>query len=183
MSNWLSQKIRDTANKAKGALKQAIKPQYSAEEIQKILKEADRKEDEFNSEKGTIDVHLANGEALNSLINESSRKGSVQSKYKAYLEKKIKESREHIKDFKNDDKFYRREFLENNPLINLGQPFWKNWDNWILLAIWSAVVAILVPTSLAVFGLPLSGNQQMALILSMWLVFPLFLLYLIQNFA
>ena len=69
MSNWLSQKIRDTANKAKGALKQAIKPQYSAEEIQKILKEADRKEDEFNSEKGTIDVHLANGEALNSLIN------------------------------------------------------------------------------------------------------------------
>jgi hypothetical protein len=179
--------LRDIINKAKkrafGGDKPAPVNPPNEEYINKALKKADDKEDEFNAEKGTVDVFLANGDTLNGLINGSTKKGSVQGKYMAYLEKKIKDAREHIKDLKNEDKFYRREFIAANPLILIGDPFWKNMDNWILMALWSAVIAILAPTSMAVFGLPITGTQQMSLILAMWLVFPLFLLYILQNFA
>jgi hypothetical protein len=177
--------IRDMINNAKRKLTKSDAPVNPPNQdyINKSLKKADQKEDEFNAEKGTIDVLLLNGDTLNNIVSSSSKKGSVHGKYMTYLQKKIKDTREHIKDLKNDDKFYRRDFLTENPLINQGNPFWKNYDNWILLALWLAVVAILVPTSLAVFGLPISATKQGSLIIAMWLVFPLFILYLLQNFA
>ena len=107
--------LRDIINKAKkrafGGDKPAPVNPPNEEYINKALKKADDKEDEFNAEKGTVDVFLANGDTLNGLINGSTKKGSVQGKYMAYLEKKIRDAREHIKDLKNEDKFYRREFI------------------------------------------------------------------------
>lgn len=178
--------LRDFINKAKQKITNAtsapVKPP-NQEYINKALKKADQKEDEFNAEKGTIDVFMLNGATLNTIVSGSAKKTSVQGKYKDYLQQKIKATREHIKDLKNDDKFFRRDFLTANPLINLGNPFWKNYDNWILMALWLAVVAILVPTSMAVSSLPISAEKQGSLVIAMWLVFPLFILYLLQNFA
>jgi hypothetical protein len=100
-----------------------------------------------------------------------------------YLEKKIKESEKNIKDFKNKDKFYRRDFLSAGPLTAQGNPFWSNWDNWILTAFWSAVLVILISTSIAIFGLPIDSSKQQSLIIAMWISVPLLLLYLIQLFG
>jgi hypothetical protein len=179
--------IMDIINEAKEKAAKADSPAPvnppNQEEITKALQKADQKEDEFNAEKGTIDILLLNGETLNNIVSGSGKKASVQGKYMSYLQQKIKGTKENIKDLKNDDKFYRRDFLTANPLINQGNPFWKNYDNWILLALWSAVVAILIPTSLSVFALPISAEKQGSLIIAIWLVFPLFLLYLLQNFA
>ena len=183
MSNWLTQKIQESANKAIGAAKQATKPTDNSEKIKKLLKDVDRKEEEFNKEKGMIDVFFTNGQTLNSIINEGGKSTSSRGKYKKYLDKKIKDARENIKDLKNQDKFYRRDFLTSNPLLNQGNPFWSNWDNWILLAFWIAVLMILGPTSAAIFGLPISNSQQQMLFIVTWITIPLFLLFLLQNFA
>jgi hypothetical protein len=183
MSNWLTQKIQESANKAIGAAKQATKPKDNSEKIKNLLKEASRKEDEFNKEKGMIDVFFTNGQTLNSIVNEGGKASSSRGKYKNHLNAKIKNARENIKDLKNQDKFYRRDFLTANPLLNQGNPFWSNWDNWILLAFWIAVLLILGPTSAAIFGLPISNSQQQVLFIMTWITIPLFLLYLLHTFA
>jgi hypothetical protein len=183
MSNWLTRKIQESANKAINAAKQVVKPQDNSEKIKKLLKDASLKEDEFNKEKGTIDVFFTNGQTLNSIVNEGGKPTSSRGKYKAYLEKKIKDSRENIKELKNQDKFYRRDFISANPLLSQGNPFWSNWDNWILLAFWIAVLLILGPTSMAIFGLPITNSQQQMLFIMTWITIPLFLLYLLHTFA
>ena len=183
MSNWLTRKIQESANKTIGAAKQATKPTDNSEKIRNLLKEADRKEDEFNKEKGMIDVFFTNGQTLNSIVNEGQNASSSRGKYKNYLDKKIKDARENIKDLKNHDKFYRRDFLSSNPLLNQGNPFWSNWDNWILLAFWISVLLILGPTSAAIFGLPISNSQQQMLFIMTCITIPLFLLYLLHTFA
>jgi hypothetical protein len=183
MSNWLTQKIQESANKAIGEAKQETKPKDNSEKIKKLLKDADRKEDEFNKEKGMIDVFFTNGQTLSSIVNEGGKSTSSRGKYKKYLENKIKDARENIKELKNQDKFYRRDFISANPLLNQGNPFWSNWDNWILLAYWIAVLLILGPTSIAVFSLPITSSQQQLLFIMIWITIPLFLLFLLQNFA
>jgi len=183
MSNWLTRKIKESANKAINATKQVVLPPDNSEKIKRLLKEADRKEDEFNKEKGTIDVFLVNGQTLNSIVNEGQNASSSRGKYKKHLEKKIKDARENIKELKNQDKFYRRDFISANPLLSQGNPFWSNWDNWILLAFWLAVLLILGPTSMAVFGLPITNSQQQVLFITIWITIPLFLLFLLHNFA
>ena len=182
MSNWLTRKIQEAANKAIPGPRPVPKSDNS-EKIKKLLKEADAKEDEFNKEKGMIDVFLTNGQTLNSIVNEVGKPTSSRGKYKRYLEKKIKDARENIKELKNQDKFYRRDFISANPLLSQGNPFWSNWDNWILLAYWIAVLLILGPTSMAVFSLPITNSQQQVLFIMIWITIPLFLLFLLQNFA
>jgi hypothetical protein len=183
MSNYFTQILQGAANKAIETEKKATKPKDNSEKIKKLLKEADRKEDEFNKEKGTIDVFFTNGQTLSSIVNEGGKSTSSRGKYKKYLEKKIKDARENIKELKNKDKFYRRDFITANPLLSQGNPFWSNYDNWILLAYWIAVLLILVPTSIAVFSLPITSSQQQMLFIMIWITIPLFLLFLLQNFA
>jgi hypothetical protein len=183
MSNWLTRKIQESANKAINATKQAVKPPDNSEKIKKLLKDVERKEDEFNKEKGMIDVFFTNGQTLNSIINEGGKSTSSRGKYKNHLNAKIKNALENIKDLKNQDKFYRRDFITANPLLSQGNPFWSNSDNLILLAFWIAVLLILGPTSAAIFGLPISNSQQQMLFIVTWITIPLFILFLLQNFA
>lgn len=183
MSNWLSQRIQEVANKTIETKQPSLIPKDNTEKIQRLLREADKKEDEFNNEKGTIDVFMVNGQTLGKIVQGSEKPDSSQGKYKAHLEQKIKDAEKNIKDLKNKDKFYRRDFLSANPLLAQGNPFWSNWDNWILTAFWSAVLVILISTSMAIFGLPIDSSQQQSLIVTMWIVIPLLLLYLIQTFG
>ena len=183
MSNFLTQRIQEMANKTIEAKQPSLIPKDNTEKIQRLLREADRKEDEFNNEKGTLDVFMVNGQTLSKIVQGTSKPDSSQGKYKMYLEKKLKETEKNIKDFKNKDKFYRRDFLSAGPLIAQGNPFWSNWDNWILTAFWSAVLVILISTSMAIFGLPIVSSQQQSLIIAMWISVPLLLLYLIQLFG
>jgi len=183
MSNFLAQKIQEIANKTIEAKQPSLIPKDNTEKIQRLLREADKKEDEFNNEKGTLDVFLVNGQTLSKIVQGTSKPDSSQGKYKAYLEKKIKDTQQNIKDLKNKDKFYRRDFLSAGPLTIQGNPFWSNWDNWILTAFWSAVLVILISTSMAIFGLPIDSSKQQSLIIAMWISVPLLLLYLIQLFG
>ena len=183
MSNFLTQRIQEMANKTIEAKQPSLIPKDNTEKIQRLLREADRKEDEFNNEKGTLDVFMVNGQTLSKIVQGTSKPDSSQGKYKMYLEKKLKETEKNIKDFKNKDKFYRRDFLSAGPLTAQGNPFWSNWDNWILTAYWSAVLVILISTSMAIFGLPIDSSQQQSLIIAMWISVPLLLLYLIQLFG
>ena len=183
MSNFLTQRIQEMANKTIEAKQPSLIPKDNTEKIQRLLREADRKEDEFNNEKGTLDVFMVNGQTLSKIVQGTSKPDSSQGKYKMYLEKKLKETEKNIKDFKNKDKFYRRDFLSAGPLTAQGNPFWSNWDNWILTAYWSAVLVILISTSMAIFGLPIDSSKQQSLIIAMWISVPLLLLYLIQLFG
>jgi hypothetical protein len=117
----------------------------SEAEVLAGTQKANEKEKEFNSEKALIDGLLDSGDTLNSIINQSSNKSSVQGKYMGYLDEKIKEKTEHIINLKHDDKFYRRDFLTANPLLAQAGPFWQNIDNWFLTAFWSAIILNLVP--------------------------------------
>ena len=183
MSNFLTQRIQEMANKTIEAKQPSLIPKDNTEKIQRLLREADKKEDEFNNEKGTLYVFIVNGQTLSKIVQGTSKPDSSQGKYKMYLEKKIKDTEKNIKDFKNKDKFYRRDFLSAGPLTAQGNPFWSNWDNWILTAFWSAVLVILISTSMAIFGLPLDSSKQQSLIIAMWISVPLLLLYLIQIFG
>jgi hypothetical protein len=183
MSNFLTQRIQEMANKTIEDRQPSLIPKDNTEKIQRLLREADKKEDEFNNEKGTLDVFMVNGQTLSKIVQGTSKPDSSQGKYKMYLEKKLKETEKNIKDFKNKDKFYRRDFLSAGPLTAQGNPFWSNWDNWILTAFWSAVLVILISTSMAIFGLPIDSSQQQSLIIAMWISVPLLLLYLIQLFG
>ena len=183
MSNFLTQKIQEMANKTIEQKQPSLIPKDNTEKIQRLLREADKKEDEFNNEKGTLDVFMVNGQTLSKIVQGTTKSDSSQGKYKMYLEKKILDTQQNIKDFKNKDKFYRRDFLSASPLLNQGNPFWSNWDNWILTAYWSAVLVILITTSMAIFGLPIDSSQQQSLIIVMWISVPLLLLYLLQLFG
>ena len=102
----------------------------------------------------------------------------------SYLNEKIKEKTENIVNLKHDDKFFRRDFLTANPLLAQTGPFWQNSDNWVLAGFWLAIVLNLVPVTFAIFSLStITSNQQIGLVLLMWFIFPLFLLYLLQNFG
>ena len=94
--------------------------------IRELTKKMNAREDEFNAEKGNFDVLLLNGKTLSALIMSSSKKVSTQGKYKEHLEEQIKKSEKKIKDLKNDDKFYRRDFIEGKPLTAQPSPFWSN---------------------------------------------------------
>jgi hypothetical protein len=156
----------------------------SQEQVYGGMRKAEEKEKEFLNEKTLIDGLLDSGDTLNGIVNQSSNKSSVQGKYMSYLNEKIKEKTENIVNLKHDDKFFRRDFLTANPLLAQAGPFWQNSDNWVLAGFWLAIVLNLVPVTFAIFSLStITSNQQIGLILLMWFIFPLFLLYLLQNFG
>ena len=49
MSNFLTQRIQEMANKTIEAKQPSLIPKDNTEKIQRLLREADRKEDEFNN--------------------------------------------------------------------------------------------------------------------------------------
>jgi hypothetical protein len=162
----------------------------TAEKVRQRLSTAQKMEDQLNSEKGTIDTLLLNGATLYSIVESGNNPTTGQGKYKRYLEDKVSQSKKHIKDLKDDDKFYRRDFLEGKPQIVQPSAFWKNSDNIILTFLWSAVFLILIPLSFGTYALPfdsesptVSSNKAMALIIIMWIIVIGLVLYILQHFA
>ena len=155
--------------------------------IRELTKKMNAKEDEFNAEKGNFDVLLLNGKTLSALIMSSSKKVSTQGKYKEHLEEQIKKSEKKIKDLKNDDKFYRRDFIEGKPLTAQPSPFWSNRDNHILTAFWSAIFLILFSVVMSILSLPLHGaftdTVRTLLAVIVFIFVPLFVVYIVQNFG
>ena len=155
--------------------------------IRELTKKMNAREDEFNAEKGNFDVLLLNGKTLSALIMSSSKKVSTQGKYKEHLEEQIKKSEKKIKDLKNDDKFYRRDFIEGKPLTAQPSPFWSNRDNHILTAFWIGIFMILFSFEITIFSLPLQGafteyvRSFLAIILFIFV--PMFVVYIVQNFG
>ena len=155
--------------------------------IRELTKKMNAREDEFNAEKGNFDVLLLNGKTLSALIMSSSKKVSTQGKYKEHLEEQIKKSEKKIKDLKNDDKFYRRDFIEGKPLTAQPSPFWSNRDNHILTAFWIGIFMILFSVEITIFSLPLQGafteyvRSFLAIILFIFV--PMFVVYIVQNFG
>ena len=145
------------------------------------------REDEFNAEKGNFDVLLLNGKTLSALIMSSSKKVSTQGKYKEHLEEQIKKSEKKIKDLKNDDKFYRRDFIEGKPLTAQPSPFWSNRDNHILTAFWIGIFMILFSVEITILSLPLQGaftdTVRSLLAIIVFIFVPLFVVYIVQNFG
>jgi superfamily I DNA and/or RNA helicase len=152
-------------------------------QIVALLKDADKKEEEFNAEKGTLDTLLLNGSTMASLIDANEKPGSGAGKYKKFLENQIDKTKKNIGDLKNDDKFYRRGFLEGKPLTIQPNAFWKNTDNIILTVFWSAIIAILIPITVTILNLPISSDKKTLLVLFTWIITILFLLYLLQFFG
>ena len=155
--------------------------------IRELTKKMNAKEDEFNAEKGNFDVLLLNGKTLSALIMSSSKKVSTQGKYKEHLEEQIKKSEKKIKDLKNDDKFYRRDFIEGKPLTAQPSPFWSNRDNHILTAFWIGIFMILFSVEITILSLPLQGaftdTVRSLLAIIVFIFVPLFVVYIVQNFG
>jgi lipopolysaccharide export LptBFGC system permease protein LptF len=155
--------------------------------IRELAKKMDAREDEFNAEKGNFDVLLLNGKTLSALIMSSTQKQSTQGKYKEYLEEQIKKSEKKIKDLKNDDKFYRRDFIEGKPLTAQPSPFWSNRDNHILTAFWIGIFLILFSVEMTIMSLPLQGAfteyVRSFLAIIVFIFVPLFVVYVVQNFG
>ena len=155
--------------------------------IRELAKKMDAREDEFNAEKGNFDVLLLNGKTLSALIMSSTQKQSTQGKYKEYLEEQIKKSEKKIKDLKNDDKFYRRDFIEGKPLTAQPSPFWSNRDNHILTAFWIGIFLILFSVEITILSLPLQGaftdTVRSLLAVIVFIFVPLFVVYIVQNFG
>ena len=155
--------------------------------IRELTKKMNAREDEFNAEKGNFDVLLLNGKTLSALIMSSSKKVSTQGKYKEHLEEQIKKSEKKIKDLKNDDKFYRRDFIEGKPLTAQPSPFWSNRDNHILTAFWIGIFMILFSIEITILSLPLQGaftdTVRSLLAVIVFIFVPLFVVYIVQNFG
>jgi NADH:ubiquinone oxidoreductase subunit 3 (subunit A) len=155
--------------------------------IRELVKKMNAREDEFNAEKGNFDVLLLNGKTLSALIMSSSKKVSTQGKYKEHLEEQIKKSEKKIKELKNDDKFYRRDFIEGKPLTAQPSPFWSNRDNHILTAFWFAIFLILFSVETTILSLPLQGaftdTVRSLLAVIVFIFVPLFVVYIVQNFG
>jgi hypothetical protein len=155
--------------------------------IRELAKKMNAREDEFNAEKGNFDVLLLNGKTLSALIMSSSKKVSTQGKYKEHLEEQIKKSEKKIKDLKNDDKFYRRDFIEGKPLTAQPSPFWSNRDNHILTAFWIGIFMILFSVEITILSLPLQGaftdTVRSLLAVIVFIFVPLFVVYIVQNFG
>ena len=155
--------------------------------IRELAKKMSAREDEFNAEKGNFDVLLLNGKTLSALIMSSSKKVSTQGKYKEHLEEQIKKSEKKIKDLKNDDKFYRRDFIEGKPLTAQPSPFWSNRDNHILTAFWIGIFMILFSVEITILSLPLQGaftdTVRSLLAVIVFIFVPLFVVYIVQNFG
>lgn len=155
--------------------------------IRELAKKMSAREDEFNAEKGNFDVLLLNGKTLSALIMSSSKKVSTQGKYKEHLEEQIKKSEKKIKDLKNDDKFYRRDFIEGKPLTAQPSPFWSNRDNHILTAFWIGIFMILFSVEITILSLPLQGaftdTVRSLLAIIVFIFVPLFVVYIVQNFG
>ena len=155
--------------------------------IRELVKKMNAREDEFNAEKGNFDVLLLNGKTLSALIMSSSKKVSTQGKYKEHLEEQIKKSEKKIKDLKNDDKFYRRDFIEGKPLTAQPSPFWSNRDNHILTAFWIGIFMILFSFEITILSLPLQGaftdTVRSLLAVIVFIFVPLFVVYIVQNFG
>lgn len=155
--------------------------------IRELTKKMNAREDEFNAEKGNFDVLLLNGKTLSALIMSSSKKVSTQGKYKEHLEEQIKKSEKKIKDLKNDDKFYRRDFIEGKPLTAQPSPFWSNRDNHILTAFWIGIFMILFSFEITILSLPLQGaftdTVRSLLAVIVFIFVPLFVVYIVQNFG
>ena len=155
--------------------------------IRELAKKMSAREDEFNAEKGNFDVLLLNGKTLSALIMSSSKKVSTQGKYKEHLEEQIKKSEKKIKDLKNDDKIYRRDFIEGKPLTAQPSPFWSNRDNHILTAFWIGIFMILFSVEITILSLPLQGaftdTVRSLLAVIIFIFVPLFVVYVVQNFG
>ena len=155
--------------------------------IRELVKKINAREDEFNAEKGNFDVLLLNGTTLSALIMSSTKKVSTQGKYKEHLEEQIKKSEKKIKDLKNDDKFYRRDFIEGKPLTAQPSPFWSNRDNHILTAFWIGIFMILFSVEISILSLPLQGaftdTVRSLLAVIVFIFVPLFVVYIVQNFG
>jgi hypothetical protein len=155
--------------------------------IRELVKKMNAREDEFNAEKGNFDVLLLNGTTLSALIMSSTKKVSTQGKYKEHLEEQIKKSEKKIKDLKNDDKFYRRDFIEGKPLTAQPSPFWSNRDNHILTAFWIGIFMILFSVEISILSLPLQGaftdTVRSLLAVIVFIFVPLFVVYIVQNFG
>ena len=155
--------------------------------IRELVKKMNAREDEFNAEKGNFDVLLLNGKTLSALIMSSTKKVSTQGKYKEHLEEQIKKSEKKIKDLKNDDKFYRRDFIEGKPLTAQPSPFWSNRDNHILTAFWIGIFMILFSVEISILSLPLQGaftdTVRSLLAVIVFIFVPLFVVYIVQNFG
>jgi NADH:ubiquinone oxidoreductase subunit 3 (subunit A) len=155
--------------------------------IRELVKKMNAREDEFNAEKGNFDVLLLNGKTLSALIMSSTKKVSTQGKYKEHLEEQIKKSEKKIKDLKNDDKFYRRDFIEGKPLTAQPSPFWSNRDNHILTAFWIGILMILFSVEINILSLPLQGaftdTVRSLLAVIVFIFVPLFVVYIVQNFG
>ena len=155
--------------------------------IRELVKKMNAREDEFNAEKGNFDVLLLNGTTLSALIMSSTKKVSTQGKYKEHLEEQIKKSEKKIKDLKNDDKFYRRDFIEGKPLTAQPSPFWSNRDNHILTAFWIGIFMILFSVEISILSLPLQGaftdTVRTLLAVIVFIFVPLFVVYIVQNFG
>jgi len=151
------------------------------------VRKIDKKEDEFNDEKGTFDVLALNLETLNSLVSSTGKKESTQGKYKEYLQEEIKKSKLKIKELKNSDKFFRRDFIENKPLTAQPSPFWSNRDNHILTAFWIGIALNLVAIVFVIMSVPVTETfteTHKSLISCVTVVFlPLLILYMVQNFG
>jgi hypothetical protein len=155
--------------------------------IRELVKKMNAREDEFNAEKGNFDVLLLNGKTLSALVMSSTKKVSTQGKYKEHLEEQIKKSEKKIKDLKNDDKFYRRDFIEGKPLTAQPSPFWSNRDNHILTAFWIGIFMILFSVEISILSLPLKGaftdTVRSLLAVIVFIFVPLFVVYIVQNFG
>ena len=88
---------------------------------------------------------------------------------------------------KNDDKFYRRDFIEGKPLTAQPSPFWSNRDNHILTAFWFAIFLILFSVETTILSLPLQGaftdTVRSLLAVIVFIFVPLFIVYIVQNFG
>ena len=159
----------------------------SAAILQDKIRKIEKKDDEFNDEKGTFDVLALNLETLNSIVSSTNKKESTQAKYKEHLQEEIKKSKLKIKDLKNSDKLYRRDFIEGKPLTAQPSPFWSNRDNQILTVFWFGILLFMISLMIIIASLNVTEHftetHRTLLAVITFIFIPLVVLYIVQNFG
>jgi hypothetical protein len=146
-----------------------------------FLKNAEQLEREFTAEMSVTDTYLKNGDAFASLLNRANDKNSVAGKYTTYIKEQIATTEKNIVDLKNADKFYRREFIEDNPLLASLNPFWTNTDNRILFVFWVSISIFMVSLTFTLMAAIADMGTRTFTIIMVWIMIPGFILYILQN--